>query len=195
MKFLRNIFITLLCLVTFVVSGTFASIISNQTELSNFTDLSNYTEISNWTELGPYGASSDPYGPELVTNGTFDTDTSVWTPSGDSVTLSASGGELEIAGNGGFNDLARQTISTEIGETYYVELMARKGTSAELRLRVFEGSSPFSILLTLSATSATTDTYTGTFDATQTTTRLEMYQWSGSAGSVFCDSISLKKVL
>jgi trimeric autotransporter adhesin len=63
---------------------------------------------------------------ELVTNGTFTTDTSGWTAT--NATLAMVGGELQITTNG-LNATASQTITgLVVGKTYYRTLVGRRGT-------------------------------------------------------------------
>jgi hypothetical protein len=62
---------------------------------------------------------TETYGPELVTNGTFDTDVSGWTAVNS--TLSLSSNALSVADAGSFS-AAYQAISTEIGKAYLLSL-------------------------------------------------------------------------
>lgn len=65
------------------------------------------------------GASGPAYGPELVSNGTFDTNTTGWTP-GAGATLSVSGGQLRVLSSGS-NATAAQTVNgLEVGQTYRI---------------------------------------------------------------------------
>jgi hypothetical protein len=58
-------------------------------------------------------------GPELVTNGTFDTDTSGWTANADAV-VTWSSGEIVVQRVTGSIDTAIQEITTEVGKVYYI---------------------------------------------------------------------------
>ena len=62
-------------------------------------------------------------GSELVTNGTFDTDTTGWTAS--NATLSVESGSLKITSTGGNRPQANQTISTTVGKVYEISAIAR----------------------------------------------------------------------
>ena len=66
-------------------------------------------------------------GSELVTNGTFDTDTSGW--SANNATLSVDAGRLKVVDNGS-SAVANQTISVTAGETYVITFDATSGTAA-----------------------------------------------------------------
>jgi hypothetical protein len=69
----------------------------------------------------------DALGPELVTNGTFDTDTTGWT-AGNSATLASVAGELEIT-NGNMGE-ATQSITVVVGRTYRVTATVIDGTAS-----------------------------------------------------------------
>jgi len=62
-------------------------------------------------------------GSELVTNGTFDTDTTGWTAS--NATLSVESGELKITSTGGNRPQANQTITTTVDRVYEISAIAR----------------------------------------------------------------------
>jgi hypothetical protein len=71
--------------------------------------------------------TEDALGPELVTNGTFDTDTTGWT-AGNSATLASVAGELEIT-NGNMGE-ATQSITVVVGRTYRVTATVIDGTAS-----------------------------------------------------------------
>jgi hypothetical protein len=66
-------------------------------------------------------------GPELVTNGTFDTNTTGWT-AGNGATLASVAGELEIT-NGNMGE-ATQSITVVVGRTYRVTATVTDGTAS-----------------------------------------------------------------
>jgi hypothetical protein len=70
-------------------------------------------------------------GPELVTNGTFDTDISGWTGTNSARTLSWSSGALRMTANvdGAFSQ-AYQTLAVEVGSVYLVTADIGAGTVA-----------------------------------------------------------------
>jgi hypothetical protein len=71
--------------------------------------------------------TSDALGPELVTNGTFDTNTTGWT-AGNTATLASVSGELEIT-NGNLGS-ASQSVTVVVGRTYRVTATVTDGTAA-----------------------------------------------------------------
>lgn len=129
------------------------------------------------------GFAEPPVSPELVTNGTFDTDVSGWTPSGGTITATWDAGRLRLdasAANGAID----QDIDTEIGTLYDITATITKGTADEyFQVRNSGGGG----LLTLSDEGANVSTFT----ATTTTTKLRMR--NGTIGQGFFDDISVKK--
>lgn len=62
------------------------------------------------------GGGGASYGPELVTNGTFDSDTAGWTVVGG--TLSSVAGKLRVTSGGSDNGATQDVFGLEIGATY-----------------------------------------------------------------------------
>jgi hypothetical protein len=93
--------------------------------------------------------------PELVTNGTFDTDTTGWTASNS--TLSAVDGKLRVTNVGATNGIGYQSFPTTIGKTYKYTVTATAGTSSALpRIGTAIGGSQYGTgSLIFTATSAT----------------------------------------
>lgn len=133
--------------------------------------------------------------PELVTNGTFDTDTTGWTD-WQGATLAVVSGQLQAtrsatAGGQG----AYQDINTVIGQTYVAEAEGYVGTATSWALRAYEGGS-FTTLLADSGnlTNSTIASTSIEFTATTTTTRIYL-RVAGSTGQTsFYDNASLKEV-
>ena len=70
---------------------------------------------------------TDVTGTELVTNGTFDSNTTGWTA--NNATLSVDAGRLKIVDDGS-SAVALQTISVTAGETYVISFNATAGTAS-----------------------------------------------------------------
>lgn len=68
----------------------------------------------------------------LVTNGTFDTDTSGWT-SGNSAVLSIDTQRLKIENGAGISSYAYQPITVTAGRTYVIEFTTSGGTAASYK--------------------------------------------------------------
>jgi hypothetical protein len=132
------------------------------------------------------------YGPELVTNGTFDSDTSGWSSSG-TATLSALSGELLVTNNGVTYGYARQDITTVIGETYEVTATVRRGTASQAYVQV--GPVTSGSLLNLTTFSTTDVVLTGVFTATATTTNINTLNGNTNNGTAYFNNISVRKVL
>ena len=130
-------------------------------------------------------------GAELVTNGTFDSNTTGWTAS-SGTTLSVSSSALSVV-SGSSDGYAYQAISTVVGETYTLSFdykkvsgsigIVRIGTSAGGQENWYSGSTQM--------TSTTFAPYTNTFVATATTTYLSF--WSrATGGEIHYDNISVR---
>jgi hypothetical protein len=66
--------------------------------------------------------------PELVTNGTFDTDTSGWTATRDATLTVDGNNRIEVISGGRLYGKASQIITAEIGKTYKIEVDVTTGT-------------------------------------------------------------------
>lgn len=138
--------------------------------------------------LGLSGANGISYGSELVSNGTFDTDTTGWTPT--NATLSVVGGVLRVTNSTTAVGLAHQAIAVENGSTY--------AYSADV---IGAGAHSIGIGTTttgnnLVQTSTGAGTKTGTFVATATTIYVNTRNGTTVSGAARdFDNISIKKVL
>ena len=127
-------------------------------------------------------------GPELVTNGTFDTDTSGW--SADDALLAASGGAITITNTNTYGH-AYQIISTEVGKTYRVNYTVVAQTSLVSRFYIL---TPALITIYASAT-LTPGSYSVVFTAVGTTTRIGLYTNTVVvAETTTWDNISVKEL-
>jgi len=122
---------------------------------------------------------------ELVTNGTFDTDTSGWTASGNA-SLSVVSNRLRITNDSATNASAYQDFFTVTGVKYVVSL---EQTEVSSRLLVGTPANASNALVT----AFTTGTNLHTFIATGTTTRLTLQSAAGSVGEFSdFDNVSVK---
>ena len=133
---------------------------------------------------------TDLVGTELVTNGTFDTDTSGWAAS--NATLSLDSDYLKITSTGGNRPKAYQNITTVVGKTYVITATARRGTCVDPVEIEIGGISSAST----GSTSNTTDTIVySTFVATNTTHMLQVKIDSSNSASgetAFFDNVSVR---
>jgi len=134
---------------------------------------------------------------ELVTNGTFDTDTTGWTGynyQGHSVTISSVSGELTVVNdptNGG-NAAAYQAIPTVIGQVYSVsvDFISTTTGTPNVLIRNSVGGATLSSITTSGA-----GVYTTTFTATATSTLIIISQNAIAAGNTTkCDNISVREI-
>ncbi len=126
----------------------------------------------------------------LVTNGTFDTDTSGWT--GSNATLSVSSGELVITSDVAGICNASTSITTVVGQKYVISVDHRIGTvNQDLLVGIAAGSGA-----NYNGPTITTDqTETATFVATATTTYITIRVFSSTIGQYSgVDNVSLFEV-
>jgi hypothetical protein len=132
------------------------------------------------------------YFDSLVTNGTFDSNTSGWT-AGNSATLSLSSNALKVEYNGVANPFAYQVITTVIGKTYVLSFSVAGLTSGE-DLRVIAGEESTDITPSSSLITATGN-YSLTFTAITTTTYVKLQALvTGATEFATFDSISVFEV-
>ena len=125
------------------------------------------------------------YGPELVTNGTFDTNTTGWTPT--NATLSVVGGKLRVTGtSGSIGGVAEQSFPTVIGKLYEVAATCTNGSNNGYY--TVGASSPFMI-----DTSSAAKQY---FVATETTTKISMRNGGTAAVGAYAeyDNVTIREV-
>ena len=127
-------------------------------------------------------------GTELVTNGTFDTDTSGWSSTNAVISADSSGYlVVDDTADAGTDSRAYQDITTVVGKTYVLSFDKISTTSA-FYLAIGTTSSYSSIYYRSLGTS--TGAYSLTFKATATTTRISMI--SGGTGITKYDNISVR---
>jgi len=136
---------------------------------------------------------------ELITNGTYDTDTTGWTPSSDT-TLSVVSGKLRVTSSSSYK-YAYQSFATRIDGVYSFSVTGIKGTSPNYNAYFGNGINGATVLYP--GTFGTTDSLgdsqiiSGTFTATATTTFLTLRSRNeGSVTDAFTefDNISVKEV-
>lgn len=152
---------------------------------SNYSDLITFTRASGGTSLRPVS-----YGAELVTNGTFDTDTSGWTADGDG-TISHSNGTLLYTGTatGPTYMTVEQSSVFTAGKLYRigVDLVTNSDTSNLIRIRSNTSSEIGNM--------TTTGSYEFSFLATGVDSYLRIGIVGGLAGESFSiDNVSVKEV-
>lgn len=144
--------------------------------------------------LNSLGLSASPFGvvfgPELVTNGTFDVDASGWTAA-QSV-LSVSGGVLTVTSNAASFGQATQTLTCVIGRTYTVRGQVTNGTGTSATVEAFDGVSQSVIG---SPSTASGQTVLGYFTAKTTAPVIKLNVFGASGVAATFDNISVKEVI
>lgn len=134
-----------------------------------------------------------PAGPELVTNGTFDTDVSGWTAT-RSASLALVSNTIEVTGTGTTQSAASQGITTTIGETYVVsfDLVSETGTARFAVSSQDNLNTAPDILNNLSLSAG--QSYTFTFKANATTTYLHLAS-AGATDVTSWDNVSVRQLI
>ena len=134
-----------------------------------------------------------PAGPELVTNGTFDTDVSGWTAT-RSASLALVSNTIEVTGTGTMQSAASQGITTTIGETYVVsfDLVSETGTARFAVSSQDNLNTAPDILNNLSLSAG--QSYTFTFKANATTTYLHLAS-AGATDVTSWDNVSVRQFI
>lgn len=130
------------------------------------------------------------YGPELITNGTFDTNTIGWVAGNASSGLSVVGGKLRLSAvNATAQPIATCTVATVAGRAYQFGCdVNRAGTTANAYLQVFDGNE-------LAAKSAVNGTHLQTFVAKSSTTTLRLWLQGQVTGNyVDFDNVTIREV-
>lgn len=130
-------------------------------------------------------------GPELVVNGTFDTDAAGWTL-GNSSSLVAAAGRATLTNTAALNGYASQALTTVPGATYVMLVMCAGGTAAAAR--IYASNSALGTQLGI-ATQSGTGVYMLMFVATSTTTWVGAVTNSSTAAITFIfDSFSVREL-
>jgi hypothetical protein len=131
-------------------------------------------------------------GPELVTNGTFDTDISGWTTVLGSASWSA--GQISVARGGGGLGRVSAPITCEIGKVYRFTGYQDKGTTGSVAVTLAISSTSTVGAITIFS-SVTAGTFDLVFVATQTTHWVLLQNGSGSDGdAALFDNISVREI-
>lgn len=169
----------------------------------DFTDMSSMYQDAAGTV--PVTATSQPigmvidkqdgtvrYGAELVTNGTFDTDTSGWSIMIGSTLTWISGGKMQMLSSGVSNMMATVAVSTVVGKTYIIAYT----TDLSNAIGVYAGSAAggTDVLLESPRTGVAGAQRTVVFTAVSTTTYLSL-AGGGANSTNTIDNFSCREVL
>lgn len=136
------------------------------------------------------GTSYRYTGPELITNGAFNSDTSGWSEWGPgNATLNWDSGEMEVVSGASVSG-AYQTFTTEIGQIYYVRAYSTVASTNHL-VRVGNGASPDAGIEDSTETNSPA-THEVVFTATGTTSYV--YLRNSVNGTVNWDNVTARAV-
>ena len=127
---------------------------------------------------------TDVTGTELVTNGTFDSNTTGWTVAGSGASAAVSSGQLVLTRVGNTSNIT-QYITTVVGQAYTLSF---DFTAASGGARMY---ATLSGLSTITAT-ATTGSYSITAVATSTSTYVQFQIWNTTNGTITLDNVSVR---
>ncbi len=129
-------------------------------------------------KLATLSDTGNDVGTELVTNGTFSTNTTGWGANG---TLSIDSNRLKVLGG-----YASQSFATVVGKTYVFTWTVTDGNDGG-GIYLGTASSPY---VYLTSGKQSTGTYSHTFIATTTSTHVRLYAWDGGTDFAFFDNVS-----
>lgn len=146
-------------------------------------------------QFDPSGVTvTENYGANLVTNGTFDTNTTGWSAVAGA-TLASVGGQLEVANGSADFGYALQAVSVVAGRSYLVSTQGRVGTTSMMRLSIGTAAGSQN-LGAISFTSSTTST--GSVFVTATTNQIflsAINQTSTLGDTGYIDNVSVREYL
>jgi hypothetical protein len=140
-------------------------------------------------------------GTTVIANGTFDTNTSGWSPltcTLASVAGGVSGNCLEMTYVSGTSQTAYYGISTEPGRYYRLTVYVKSGTSGNEAFRVYandgNGTAANIAQVIATTTGGWVQWFLG-FRAQSVNTRIMLYKYSGTAGTMLFDEVSIYELL
>lgn len=135
---------------------------------------------------------TEALGNNLVTNGTFTTDTSGWT-AGNSAVLSVDTNRLKLVGSTADYPFAYQAVQTVVGRSYSV---SADYTHVDGSGRLFIGTSLGQNNLYIGPYTPATGKLTGTFTATTTTTYIHLFNYTQLDNSIaYFDNVIVTEVV
>jgi len=157
------------------------------------------TEAAAMSYTLPSNLFAESLGSELVTNGTFDANTTGWTPT-DCTLASVAGGQsnnsLEITRTGGSSQYAKATVTgLTADDTYALEYYLKSGTSGDenSRVQINNGSDVFFDEFNNASTGSWVK-YKYYFKAPTSTIYLYLMKLTSTAGTMLFDEVSVKQV-
>src|SRR6056300_1185110 len=138
---------------------------------------------------------SDTDDTDLVGNTIYTSDfsstTDGWITEGAG-SIAAVSSELELTGDGGYNDATRKALTTVVGKRYIVQGKFRRGTGATARVQIQEPFGSFVSKDSAETTSNTLVDFTLEFLATGTAYNLKLVDWTTGGGTHYITDVSVK---
>jgi hypothetical protein len=135
----------------------------------------------------------------LVTNGSFDSNTTGWTASGATLSSVAGGNAsnaLQIENSGSASGAAYQDITTRANRVYFLTLKAKVGTADGFQVKIGTTSDDDGIFASPVYTDSTLSEKKFAFVASGTTTRLTLVNTSEDSGeTVLFEDVVVEEVL
>jgi len=136
----------------------------------------------------------------VVSNGTFNTNTTGWTATGATLSAAAGGSSsttgLQIANSGAASGSAYQDLTTVVGRVYKVSLKGMVGTASGFQVKAGTTADDDANMLSAVFTDATLASKEFVFIATATTTRLTLVNASSASGqTVLFDDVVCEELL
>lgn len=136
----------------------------------------------------------------LVSNGTFNSNTTGWTATAANLSAAAGGASsttgLQIENSGAASGSAFQDITTRPDRVYLLTVKGRVNTADGFRVRIGTTGSPASILESAVMTDSTLAEKKFAFVASATTTRITLVNTSADAGeTVLFDDVVVEELL
>ena len=134
------------------------------------------------------------FGDELVTNGTFDSDTSGWTAI-NSAALSVVSGTLKVEDTTGSFGYAIQLFATEIGKTYTVSLDIVDTSNSTINFAQVGAQGDSDLYINSNIGVVPNSSWTFTFTAQTTASTIQVTGGLGIGKYTTYDNVSVKEVL
>jgi hypothetical protein len=137
--------------------------------------------------------TSETLGREEVVNGDFSDNTTGWSPNDSTLSVTDNVLEIKADGTGGFG-LAQQTITTNSGSSYSLEIKLKKGThNADVRVGSSSGGSQLLVGTAVSSTEFVTQKYT--FTAVSSSSYIMLRAMNSTINSTaYFENLSVKEL-
>ena len=139
-------------------------------------------------------------GSDLVTNGTFESDTTGWGGGNCSLSISGDGGgqsgeNLILTRSSGSSQYAQDGLTVEVGKLYKLTAYVKEGSGGAEAFQISFVDSATNEVGSISGTSSGSwVAYSVVVEATTTTSYIRLYRLDGDSGTMFFDTVSCYEV-